>query len=101
MIFRYNPIQKYGPQDCVASINAIVAKADQVIASRNQEAISDLKTVFGLGSLTDIRDFAMTIAFPRMYFTDIFPSDIADTFKSKWEGLWYVAFIYLPSLTPR
>lgn len=64
---RYNPIQKYGPQDCVASINALIAKIDQLVASRNQAAIHDLKAVFGLESLADIRDFAMTIAFPRMY----------------------------------
>lgn len=60
----YAPIQKYGPQDCVASINALVAKMDEVVASGNQEAISNLKAVFGLESLKDIRDFAMTIAFP-------------------------------------
>lgn len=37
---------------------------DQLVASHNQEAITELKAVFGLESLKDIRDFAMTIAFP-------------------------------------
>jgi hypothetical protein len=62
----YNPIQKYGPQDCVSSINAIVEKIDHVIDSGDDEAIHELKSVFGLGDLKDIRDFAQTIAFPSM-----------------------------------
>lgn len=37
---------------------------DQLVAANNTEAIQQLKEIFGLGSLTDIRDFAMTIAFP-------------------------------------
>lgn len=60
----YDPIQKYGPQDCISRINAIVDKIDYVIDSGNQAAIQQLKDVFGLGALTDLRDFAMTIAFP-------------------------------------
>jgi hypothetical protein len=65
--FGYNPIQKYGPQDCVASINAIVEKIDTLVASGDDEAITQLKTIFGLESLTDIRDFAQTISFPHGY----------------------------------
>lgn len=60
----YNPIQKYAPGDCVADINAIVDKMDSLISSNNTVAIQQLKDIFGLGSLTDIRDFANTIAFP-------------------------------------
>ena len=62
---RYDPIQKFGPSDCVSSINAIIDKIDQVLASGNREAVQQVKAVFGLGALTDDRDFAMTIAFPR------------------------------------
>jgi hypothetical protein len=62
---RYDPIQKFGPQDCVASINAIVEKMDLLVESKNQAAIRELKAIFGLQDLEDIRDFAMTIAFPR------------------------------------
>jgi hypothetical protein len=61
---RYNPIQKYGPQDCVASINAIVKNIDHLVNTHNTAAITKLKAIFGLESLTDIRDFAQTIAWP-------------------------------------
>ena len=63
---RYDPIQKFGPQDCVASINAIIEKMDFLVETKNQAAIQELKAIFGLEDLQDIRDFAMTIAFPRM-----------------------------------
>ncbi|KAK3070034.1 hypothetical protein LTR53_011154 [Teratosphaeriaceae sp. CCFEE 6253] len=60
----YDPIQKYAPQDCVGSLNAIVDKIDQVFATGNATAIRQMKSVFDLEALTDNRDFAMTIAFP-------------------------------------
>ncbi|KAI0205619.1 peptidase S28 [Astrocystis sublimbata] len=60
----YAPIQKLAPQDCVASVNDIVDKIDVVVQSNDQAAIKQLKDVFGLGALKDIRDFAQTIAFP-------------------------------------
>lgn len=61
---RYAPIQKYAPQDCVTSINNIIDKMDYLVSTNNTAAIQQLKDIFGLGSLSDIRDFAMTIAFP-------------------------------------
>lgn len=64
---RYNPIQRYGPQDCVASVNGIIAKIDKLTDSHNTKAIQELKAIFGLEKLKDIRDFAMTIAFPSEY----------------------------------
>lgn len=60
----YAPIQLLGPQDCVASINDIVDKIDTLVASNNAVAIRELKEIFGLSALSDIRDFAQTIAFP-------------------------------------
>ncbi|KAI1346399.1 peptidase S28 [Xylaria sp. FL0043] len=60
----YDPIQLLGPQDCVASVNDIVDKIDVLVHSKNQAAIQQLKDIFGLGALKDIRDFAQTIAFP-------------------------------------
>ncbi|KAI1123531.1 peptidase S28 [Nemania abortiva] len=60
----YDPIQKFGPQDCVASINDIIDKMDSLVLSNNQAAIRELKDIFGLSALEDIRDFAQTIAFP-------------------------------------
>jgi hypothetical protein len=38
---------------------------DSLVASKNEEAVQKLKAVFGLEALSDNRDFAMTIAFPR------------------------------------
>ncbi|CAG8952089.1 hypothetical protein HYFRA_00000827 [Hymenoscyphus fraxineus] len=60
----YAPIQRYGPQDCVTSINGIIAKIDKLTDSNNTQAVQELKAIFGLEKLKDIRDFAMTIAFP-------------------------------------
>ena len=64
---RYNPIQKYGPQDCVSSINAIIENIDRLVATGDAFAIYRLKSMFGLEAVIDIRDFAQTIAFPRRY----------------------------------
>ena len=75
----YAPIQKYAPQDCVASINKIVDKFDQLVDADERDAVATFKSFFGLESLTDDRDFAMTIAFPiggPMYYpTNVSPSD--------------------------
>ncbi|WPH03942.1 extracelular serine carboxypeptidase [Acrodontium crateriforme] len=60
----YDPIQKYGPQDCVGRLNGIVDNMDKVFASNNQTAIYKLKEIFGFEGLKDDRDFAYTIAFP-------------------------------------
>ncbi|KAI0192591.1 extracelular serine carboxypeptidase-like protein [Xylaria flabelliformis] len=60
----YDPIQKLAPQDCVASVNDIVDKIDVLVQSKNQDAIKQLKDIFGLSALQDIRDFAQTIAYP-------------------------------------
>ncbi|KAL9058435.1 MAG: hypothetical protein Q9162_001730 [Coniocarpon cinnabarinum] len=60
----YAPVQKYAPQDCVASINGIVDKFDGLVASGNRDAVNVFKSLFGLQSLEDDRDFAVTIAFP-------------------------------------
>ncbi|KAF4627217.1 hypothetical protein G7Y89_g10938 [Cudoniella acicularis] len=60
----YDPIQLLAPQDCVTSINNIVDKIDTLINSKNDAAVQQLKEIFGLSALKDIRDFAQTIAFP-------------------------------------
>lgn len=60
----YDPIQKFGPSDCVQSINDIVDKFDGLVEAGNTEAIQEFKALFGLESLTDNRDFAKTIAYP-------------------------------------
>lgn len=64
-VSRYNPIQRLAPQDCISSINGIIDKFDALVAVNNTRAIREFKSLFGLEALTDNRDFAMTIAFPR------------------------------------
>lgn len=58
----YDPIQENGPSDCIAHINNIIDKIDYLIETNNTVAIQKLKTIFGLGSLSDLRDFAMTVS---------------------------------------
>lgn len=60
----YDPIIKFGPSDCISRLINIVDKIDVVIASNDTAAIQQLKDIFGLGELTSLGDFAMTIAFP-------------------------------------
>ncbi|KAK7885404.1 hypothetical protein LTR67_010582 [Exophiala xenobiotica] len=60
----YNPIQKNGPQDCITRINKIIDKIDHLIQTKNSKAVQQVKEIFGLGSLSSLGDFAMTIAFP-------------------------------------
>lgn len=60
----YDPIQKFAPQDCVASINGVVDKFDALVAANNSAAVAEVKAVFGLEALADDRDFAKTIAYP-------------------------------------
>jgi hypothetical protein len=40
---------------------------DHLIAINNTQAVNQLKAIFGLEALKDNRDFAMTIAFPRLF----------------------------------
>jgi hypothetical protein len=40
---------------------------DHLIFSEKAQAIQELKIIFGLEALPDIRDFTNTIAFPRKY----------------------------------
>ncbi|KAI1816653.1 peptidase S28 [Poronia punctata] len=64
----YDPIQKLAPQDCVGSINDIIDNIDILLLLSSDRdrvaAIRELKEIFGLGKLKDLRDFAQTIAFP-------------------------------------
>lgn len=60
----YDPIQKYGPQDAIGSLNAIIDKIDKIFSTQNRTLITQMKSYFGLEELEDDRDFAMTIAFP-------------------------------------
>lgn len=59
----YMPIQKYAPQDCMASINAIVEKIDYVFSTGNAALINKMQSVFGMEGMF-AGDFAQAIAFP-------------------------------------
>lgn len=83
VISRYDPIQKFGPSDCIASINAIVDKFDSLVATKNKKAIQEFKAIFGLEALSDIRDFAATIAFPSAYLDPIACQPDSNKFKSE------------------
>lgn len=60
----YDPIQKFAPQDCTASLNAVVSKIDTVFSNGNETQIHHMKSVFGLETLKNNGDFAQTIAYP-------------------------------------
>ncbi|ORY64857.1 extracelular serine carboxypeptidase-like protein [Pseudomassariella vexata] len=60
----YDPIQKYGPTDCIARINAIVDNFDALVRDNYTSAIQHFQSLFGLESLTALRDFATTINYP-------------------------------------
>lgn len=60
----YDPIQKFAPQDCTASLNGIIDKIDTVFAHGNANQIHHMKSIFGLETLHDNGDFAQTIAYP-------------------------------------
>jgi hypothetical protein len=60
----YDPIMKFGPSDCISRIVNIVDKIDALIQSGDTEGIQQLKNIFGLGALSSLGDFAMTIAYP-------------------------------------
>ncbi|EME82213.1 uncharacterized protein MYCFIDRAFT_60304 [Pseudocercospora fijiensis CIRAD86] len=60
----YDAYQKFAPQDCIGSLNAIVDKIDHVFEHGNASQINHMKSLFGLEALKDNRDFARTIAFP-------------------------------------
>lgn len=59
----FDPYQKFGPQDCIGSLNAIVDKIDEVFESGNVAHIAHMKSIFGLQDLTNL-DFAQAIAYP-------------------------------------
>lgn len=63
-IRRYDPIQKFGPQDCVARINDIVTNIDALIAANNTAALEQLKQLFGLSELDYLLDFVYTVSLP-------------------------------------
>ncbi|KAJ7215370.1 extracelular serine carboxypeptidase-like protein [Mycena pura] len=64
----YYTIQENAPQDCVRSIEDIVDKIDFLINTKNTAALTELKAIFGLEALQDIRDVALTIARPHAQF---------------------------------
>jgi hypothetical protein len=60
----YDPTMKFGPSDCISRLVSIVDKIDALIQSGITEGIQQLKNIFGVGALSSLGDFAMTIAYP-------------------------------------
>ncbi|GAA94723.1 uncharacterized protein L969DRAFT_103498 [Mixia osmundae IAM 14324] len=59
----YTAAQTYAPHACVATINNLVDRMDE-LHKQSPHAIPQLQKLFGLESLTDFRDFAYAIAEP-------------------------------------
>jgi hypothetical protein len=59
----FEPIRIFGPQDCVHTTQDFVEVIDGILIDNNSsELVTDLKTTFGLGNLTDTTDFVSTLA---------------------------------------
>ncbi|KAF1916674.1 serine peptidase-like protein [Ampelomyces quisqualis] len=58
----FEPARLYGPPDCVKNTQILIDIVDNILLGANNTAkIQQLKDVFGLGNITDNRDFAGTI----------------------------------------
>lgn len=55
----FEPIRLYGPPDCIKATQLLIDVVDGILIRQNDTAkIQSLKNVFGLGNITDNRDFA-------------------------------------------
>ncbi|KAF2711862.1 peptidase S28 [Pleomassaria siparia CBS 279.74] len=55
----FEPTRQFAPPDCVSGTQLLVDVVDKIITVKNNTAnISKLKNTFGLGGITDNRDFA-------------------------------------------
>ena len=96
----YNPILKYGPSDCTSRLVGIIDKIDRVIDSGDTVAIQSVKETFGLGPVSDIRDFAQAISYPRMSLLHCLPMIATNEDESWWAfqlPIRYLARIELES----
>lgn len=55
----FEPIRQYGPPDCIKSTQVLTDVVDKILLGKNTtDKVQSLKQVFGLGNITDNRDFA-------------------------------------------
>lgn len=54
----FEPIRLFGPPDCVKYTQTLIDVVDKHLLGNNTASIQSLKNVFGLGNITDNRDFA-------------------------------------------
>lgn len=54
----FEPIRLFGPPDCVKYTQTLIDVIDKHLLGNNTASIQSLKNVFGLGNVTDNRDFA-------------------------------------------
>ncbi|KAG6330296.1 hypothetical protein ID866_8793 [Astraeus odoratus] len=57
----FKPIQEYMPQNCSADVQSVIAYLDGLYAVNDTEKLQELKTAFGLGSLSHVDDFAAVL----------------------------------------
>jgi hypothetical protein len=54
----FEPIRLFAPPDCIKNTQTLIDVVDKHLLGNNTANIQALKTVFGLGNVTDNRDFA-------------------------------------------
>ena len=54
----FEPIRLFGPPDCIKNTQTLTDVIDKHLLGNNTANIQTLKSVFGLGNITDNRDFA-------------------------------------------
>lgn len=55
----FEPIRQYAPPDCVKNTQILIDVVDKILMGKNTtEKVQQLKDAFGLGGITDNRDFA-------------------------------------------
>ncbi|KAL5119386.1 hypothetical protein ACEQ8H_002655 [Pleosporales sp. CAS-2024a] len=58
----FEPARLYGPPDCIKNTQILIDVIDNILLGSNNTAkVQPLKSVFGLGNITDNRDFALQI----------------------------------------
>jgi hypothetical protein len=59
----YEPLREYGPPACIATQQKLINVADTILMSKNTTLIHELKSAFGLASLTHNDDFANVLSY--------------------------------------
>ncbi|KAF1930609.1 peptidase S28 [Didymella exigua CBS 183.55] len=54
----FEPIRLFGPPDCIKNTQTLIDVVDKHLLGNNTANVQTLKSVFGLGNITDDRDFA-------------------------------------------